>query len=368
MADETAADESAASPDAPDVAEEVADGHPVEEVAAAETETSPVAETPAATEDEPEEFRNALAKHKGDKAQLGADYWRIQKDNARLAKELDDIKAKAEPKPAASPAAKVAEPEPVDLGPELQELETYLGSLEEESKALPAQQQERLNRIVKHHEDVIRAQTLLERADPIDKPEHEQALRLAKLHKSDEERAYARGKDRERDIAQEKRRVARERDGIKRQLDSDRERQEQADKDHAAFMQDFPAYVDGQMFKVFDTLNLSKDKDFRQALWEDVNKALIPAYRKLQGIPHDQVDHPALIKSEVEKQLKRYDVAGRAKFAQVSQQKAKTAQPSTAAKPAPAAAPKRAPLPYEIDDVDPKIKAARERARARGWA
>jgi hypothetical protein len=343
---------------------------------ATDSDASPAAESDASATDEPEEFKNALGKHKGDKAAFGRHYWQTQQDNARIAKENADLKAKLAEHDTGRPReVKAPEPEPVDVSPELKELESQLGALEEEKKAFPKEQQERISAATQAWRTVVQLETKLEGADEVDKSTLENRVAIAKRELRDARQDVANGETRQKALDADIKRNQRERDGLKRQLESDKARQEQAKRDEKEFNQSFPQEVDGYIFSALDELKVPKGADpkadkLRESIWGSTNEALIVSFRRLheQGVPLSEVDVPKLVRDTTKKVVERYDTYARGKFGLNSKDKLKVTVPAKPApRPAAETTPKRPPLPYETEEeVDPRLVNARKRLAARG--
>lgn len=365
----------------PDTDTDVAAGAEPESPSGADVtdpDASPAAGAQASDTDEPEEFTNALTKHKGDKAALGRHYWQTQQDNARIARENADLKAKLAGNEAGHPRSepKATEPEPVvDVAPELKELETYLGALEDEKKAFPKDQDGRISAATQAWRAVVQLETKLEMADEMDRPTLENRIAIAKRELRDARRDVADGDQRLKQIDADIKKGQRDRDGLKRQLESDKARQEQAKVDEKEFNRSFPLEVDGYMLSALDELKVPKGADpkadkLRQGICDTTNEALIVAFRRLheQGVPLSEVDVPKLVRETTKRVVERADTYARGKFGLQSKDKLKVTQPALRPTPKPAATdPKRPPLPYETEaEVDPVLLNARKRLAARG--
>jgi hypothetical protein len=263
----------------------------------------------------------------------------------------------------------------VDVAPELKELESHLGALEDEKKAFPKEQDDRITAATLAWRTVVQLETKLEMADEVDRATLENRIAIAKRELRDARRDVADGDQRLKQIDADIKKGQRDRDGLKRQLESDKARQEQAKRDEKEFNQSFPQEVDGHIFRALDELKVPKGADpkadkLREALWGHTNEALIVKFRRLheQGVPLSEVDVPKLVRDTTRRVVDGFEAYAKGKFGIQSKDKLKVTQPARPA-PAPGAGttPKRPPMPYETEpEEDPRIVNARKRLAARG--
>lgn len=324
---------------------------PSDETKATETE-SPSAK--AAEEDaEPEEWKNLVKKYGGDKEKAGKAYWKAVNDNAQLAKENKELKAKWE-------AAEKAKSEPAQPHPTLKQVDDYITALTKDvEKTLPNQE-------AKHYQEYQAALKAVHELEyelkQAEKEEDKLSIRtltaevkLARTELKQAERDVLNTQDTAQKTRYEIERMGRYRKQVEQQIEAEAKAKQEQEGNLAEFMETFPDEIDGYVTHFADEFKIPADE--REDVKTTVYEHLIS---RCKGNHEDaDQDWKGMVKDRIAKEAKRIERAGRSHFAQVSKEK-KAVTTTVVAKPAPKADEKKPH--YQVDDGrDPKMKAAAER-------
>jgi chromosome segregation ATPase len=351
---------------------------PSDDDAPAEDDAETDDETPSSTakadgdDDEPEELKKALSKHKGSKAALAKHYWQTQSQNARMAARIKELEESA-----ASPRTPAkTEPEPADEVPaSLKEIDDEIGALKAERDAIPEQFQALRTEYDAAKRDVTKLELQLERADDMDKGPLQAELRAAK---SDVRRIESEAKGLKRDAERLGKDIAakdRERKVAEREAQTERARQQQQKADTDKVLKEFPKQVaattDATYKVTADKFKLPVDKDTQSDVRAIANDMLATWFQRnrmagRQHIPTEDTEKQiGVITARIGRLMDRA-----AKNALLAASKPRTpgsaARPASPGRPASPAAPSRDRNPPAFDDGrTPGMRAARERLMAR---
>lgn len=363
---------------------EEAEGGTVEETASedtsAEVEASESAsdessgsETPEsdsgepAQDDEPDSWKFLLGKAKvqGDltreaKEAIGKEHAQLKtaasdlsRENKRLAAKLAEVER----------SARTPKDEPEEVPVDLQDAESKVKAFEDESKALPQQLNVLAQALDTAYKARIKAELAVENADEIDKAAAEARLSTAEARFERAQDKYLSAEERARTIQRDIQQARKERDGVKRQIESEKARQARANEETQRFNEEFPEEIDGIITKTADALGLPKDEKYRHAMWAHVNEALMVEFWRLRDTPVEDVNIPALVEAKVKRFVNSGELHSRFKLQRTSKDKLGVTAPSNGqSRPNQAVTPPRPPpKPLESWRDAPHVKAAKAR-------
>lgn len=328
-----------------------------------EAGTDPVEAQPA--DDEPEEYRKALAKVGGDKGKLGQEYWQAKnalsaasKERAKLEARLKELEGRTR-----QPERPEVPPPPAEPHPDIKKLDERITAFTQRGAEIEQSQRQTL---IDLNNATIERQVLerqLKVGDEFMAPEVKAELKAELRMAANREQQLLekfQNADERKELNQERLdRVKQEKDFAAKHLEGAKARQEQAEAERATFFEEFPQQIDGYITDICDDLKVPPDEELRNYIWEVANAHVIHLLSPYngQGIPADQVDYQGVLRANIERTVKVLDKAGRAAVGKVS--KAKLGVTSRPGVPRPMVA--RDPAqPYDRE-TDPNLAQARER-------
>jgi hypothetical protein len=325
-------------------------GEPSDEAKTDEPESP--SEKAAEADAEPEEWKNLLGKHNGNKKAAAEHYWKTQKDNANLAKENKELKAYREQ------AERSKNEKPAEPHPTLKEADSRITALTKEiSTDLPRQELE-LFKDLRKHEDAIAVLTdRLANADALEKEGIEIKLDNAKVRWDLTERKIREVQYLANQKSEHIERLKNYKADFEKQQAEERANKERQEENRQRFNEDFPNEIEGYIAQHAKSLGFPGDMD---DLKTDVYEYVMAFAAQFRGTetPVDQQDWSALVKAKVERETKKADKLGRAHYAKVSKEVKPKTTPVVVK---PSASDKPNGTPKHDDGITPGMRAARER-------
>jgi hypothetical protein len=293
-------------------------------------------ETPSDTpDDEPESYRKALEKHKGDRSKLGDDYFQKLTQNAELTRQLQKA---ADEREALLEAIRRGKPEPepesVAEPPELTEYDSMLESLEEQRKELGAAKNETIDEYRALEVELAVAKRDLEDADPLDKKSIQSQITSIQRQQKVLKTAYITQNSALLATDREIRRVGQDRRWAEDQLDSARENQQHAAETRTEQARSYSSWVKTTTEQELKAAGVPEAK--LQYAEETIRAHL--AFEMMSepprplGDPTAQADHKAIIKAQVDRYVREHGIKRAQEFREDSarrRQTTRTAAPRT---------------------------------------
>lgn len=331
------------SDDAADVVETETDSVETTEV---DTGTDPVDETTDAPDagtdpveaqpaDEPEEYRKLSEKFGGDKAKIAAEFWQAKTALSNAAKERQRYEAKIKELEGRTrqPEKPATPPPPPEIHPDIKKLDERITAYTNKAAEIEKSQRDTL---VALNTASVERQVLerqLKASSEYLSPEAKAELKAELYAAQTREAALLekfQGAEERKELNQERLdRAQQEKDFASKHLEGAKARQEQAERELAAFHEEFPNQIDEQIKDICDELKVSEDKSVREFVWSTAYAHLVNLLSPYhgQGIPADQVDFQAVLRQHVELTNKVFDVIGRSAIGKLSTAKRSVAKP-----------------------------------------